>query len=207
MNLEILFQKVGIEEVVLVGWSMGGIISMQYCLSHPSKVRALILIATRGHRNPHMKRRIMFRYLQARLSFLMDLASPRKYDMAAEKFPGERERVESEVKSMLSPTAPKEVFDWVMADLINNPRKNYFEVAKSLWDWEAGEGLGRINVPTLIMAGEKDDRTPPRFSRLIHDKIPDSRLVIVNGAGHCLPLERPGVVNAQIISFLSKADY
>ena len=206
-DLGMLLQKLGIEDAVLVGWSMGGIISMQYCLNHPSKVRALILIATRGHRNPHMKRSIMFQYLRARLSLLMDFASPRKYDRAAEKFPGERERAGNEVKNMLSPTAPKEVFDWVMADLINNPRENYFEVAKSLWDWEAGEELGRINVPTLIMVGEKDDRTPPRFSRLIHDKIPNSRLVIVKGAGHCLPLERPGVVNAQIISFLRKADY
>ena len=102
---------------------------------------------------------------------------------------------------------PLEVSKKMVADLINNPRENYFEVAKSLWDWEAGEELGRINVPTLIMVGEKDDRTPPRFSRLIHDKIPNSRLVIVKGAGHCLPLERPGVVNAQIISFLRKADY
>lgn len=206
-DLEILLQKVGIEEAVLVGWSMGGIISIQYCLSHPSRVRGLILIATRGHRNPHMKRRIMFQYLRARLSFLMDLASPRKYDRAAERFPFERERVEGEVRSMLSPTAPKEVFNWVMTDLINNPRRNYFEVARSLWDWEAGEGLGRINVPTLIMVGERDNRTPPSFSRLIHDTIPDSTLIIVEDTGHCLPLELPEVVNAEIITFLKKAGY
>ena len=165
------------------------------------------MIATRGHRNPHMKRRIMFQYFRARLSFLMDLASPRKYDRSAERFPGERERVEGEVRSMLSPTAPKEVFSWVMTDLITNPRRNYFEVARSLWDWEAGEELGRINVPTLIMVGERDDRTPPSFSRLIHDRIPGSTLIIVEDAGHCLPLELPEVVNAEIITFLRRAGY
>lgn len=87
-DLEILLEKVGIDEVALVGWSMEGIISLQYCLNHPSKVRALILIATRGHRNPSMKRRIMFQYFRARLSFLMGLASPRKYDRTAGNFPG-----------------------------------------------------------------------------------------------------------------------
>ncbi len=206
-DLESFLQKVGIDKVALVGWSMGGIISMEYCLNHPSKVRALILIATRGHRNPQMKRRIMFQYLQARLSLIMDFTSPRKYDRAAEGFSGEQERVKREVENMLSPTAPREAFDWVMADLTNNPRENYFEVAKSIWTWEAGEELKRINVPTLIMVGEKDSRTPPRFSHLLHAEIPNSRLVIVENASHCLALERPQVVNAEIIKFLKSLGY
>jgi len=206
-DLESFLQKVEIDQAVLVGWSMGGIISMEYCLNHPSKVRALILIATRGHRNPQMKRRIMFQYLQARLSLLMDFTSPRKYDRAAEGFPGEQERVKREVTNMLSPTTPREVFDWVMDDITNKPRENYFEVAKSIWNWEAGEELKRINVPTLIMVGEKDSRTPPRFSHLLHAEIPNSRLVIVKDAGHCLALERPQVVNAETIKFLKSLGY
>ena len=206
-DLESFLQKVEIDQAVLVGWSMGGIISMEYCLNHPSKVRALILIATRGHRNPQMKRRIMFQYLQARLSLLMDFTSPRKYDRAAEGFSGEQERVKREVENMLSPTTPREVFDWVMDDITNKPRENYFEVAKSIWNWEAGEELKRINVPTLIMVGEKDSRTPPRFSHLLHAEIPNSRLVIVKDAGHCLALERPQVVNTEIIRFLKSLDY
>ncbi len=180
---------------------------MEYCLNHPSKVRALILIATRGHRKPQMKRRIMIQYLHARLSLIMDFTSPRKYDRVAEGFSGEQERVKREVENMLSPTTPREVFDWVMADLTNKPRENYFEVAKSIWNWEAGEELKRINVPTLIMVGEKDTRTPPRFSHLLHAEIPDSRLVVVKDAGHCLALERPQVVNAEIIKFLKSLGY
>jgi 3-oxoadipate enol-lactonase len=206
-DLEIFLQQVGIDEIALVGWSMGGIISMQYCLNHQSKVKALILIATRGHRNPLMKRRILLEYLQARLSLFMDLASPRKYDRVAQRFPGEDERVKREVRNMLSPSAPKEVFGWVMDDLIKNPRENYFKVAKSIQDWEAEKELGKINVPTLIIVGEKDDRTPPHFSRLLQAQIPGSRLVIVKDAGHCLALERPQVVNAEIIKFLKSLTY
>jgi len=94
-----------------------------------------------------------------------------------------------------------------MADLIKNPRNNYFEVAKSLWNWGVGEELRRINVPTLIMVGENDNRTPPGFSRLIYELIPDSKLVIVEDAGHCLALERPEVVNGEIINFLRSIGY
>jgi pimeloyl-ACP methyl ester carboxylesterase len=94
-----------------------------------------------------------------------------------------------------------------MDDITNKPRENYFEVAKSIWNWEAGEELKRINVPTLIMVGEKDSRTPPRFSHLLHAEIPNSRLVIVKDAGHCLALERPQVVNAETIKFLKSLGY
>ncbi|MGD2124540.1 MAG: alpha/beta hydrolase [Desulfobacteraceae bacterium] len=207
-DLDAFLQKVGIDEVALVGWSMGGIVSIQYCLDHPSIVKALILIATRGHRNPKYKLRIILQYLQARLHLLTDLAAPRKYDKESQRFPSEKAGwLEREARNMLSPTAPKEVMDWVMADITQHPRENYFEVARSLWNWEAGEALKKITVPTLVMVGDKDRWTPPRFSRLLHAAIPDSRLYIVENAGHCLPLERPDLVNAEIVRFLKGSGY
>ncbi|UCG94460.1 MAG: alpha/beta hydrolase [Candidatus Aerophobus sp.] len=207
-DLEIFLQTVGIDEVALIGWSMGGIISMQYCLNHPAKVRALVLIATRGHRNPSLKRKIIFHSLQARLSLLMDFTAPRKYDRVTNAFASQsRSRLEREVRDMLSPTAPREVFDWIMAELAHNPRQNYFEVAKSIWDWGVAKELKKIIVPTLIMVGEEDDRTPPRFSRLLHSEIPYSKLVIVKNASHYLTLERAELVNSEIITFLKSLDY
>ncbi len=181
---------------------MGGIISIQYALNYPSKVKALILIATRGHQNPKLKRRIILQYLQARLSLLMDFTAPRKYDRASGGFPGQKIWLEREVEKMLSPEASREVKDWVMSDVRNNPRENYFQAIRSIWNWGAADRLKEIEAPTLIMVGDKDTRTPPRFSRLLHATIPNSRLVIVEGAGHCLPLERPERVNREIIEFL-----
>jgi pimeloyl-ACP methyl ester carboxylesterase len=207
-DLDILLEGIGIDETVLVGWSMGGMIAMQYCLHYPAKVKALILIATRGHRNPKLKRRIVLQYLQARLRLLMDFTAPRKYDRAAERFPGPSAVwLEREVEKMLSPTAPKEVHDWVMSQIREKPSQNYFEVAKSFWNWGLGDELKRIGVPALIMVGEKDNRTPPRFSRLLHHMIPEARLVIVEDAGHCLPLEHPERVNGEIIRFLKNLGY
>jgi len=206
-DLDLILQGIGAHEAVLVGWSMGGIISLEYGLNYPSKVKALILIATRGHRNPKLKRRIILQYLQARLSLLMDFTAPRKYDRASGDFPGQKIWLEREVEKMLSPTASKEVYDWVMADITNNPRENYFEVARSIWNWGAGKQLKGLKAPTLIMVGDKDPQTPPHFSRLLHATIPNSRLVIVEDASHCLPLERPERVNREIIEFLKSLDY
>jgi len=117
------------------------------------------------------------------------------------------DQVEKEIRSMLSPATPKEAIDWIMTDLANNPRRDFFEVAKSLWDWGVEERLSTINVPTLIMVGEEDNRTPPQFSHILHAKIPNSKLVIVENCGHYLLLERPDIVNAEILGFLKDAGY
>jgi len=198
-DLETLLRKVGTDEVALIGWSMGGLISMQYCLDNPAKVKALILIATRGHRNPKMKLKAWLQDIQTRLSLMMDFAD---YDAFVYQ-----DQVEQEVKGMLSQATPKEVIDWIITDLANNPRKNFLEITRSIWDWEIGEGLKLINIPTLIMVGKEDNRTPPEFSYYLQAKIPNSKLVIVEDCGHYLLMERPDIVNSEILSFLTDAGY
>jgi pimeloyl-ACP methyl ester carboxylesterase len=207
-DLKIFLAELGIEETALVGWSLGGIIAMQYCLNHPSKVNALVLIATQGHKNSRLKLKIIFYYLQAHLSLLMDFAQPRKYDRIAQSFPSQSaEWLERQVKNMLSSKTPKEVCDWIIDDITNHPRKNFFEVIKSAWNWEAGDKLKQIKVPTLILVGDRDNLTPPRISQLLQAAIPDSKLVIVEDASHYLVMERPELVNAEILKFLKSIGY
>ncbi len=204
-DLDKLLEGLGVEEAALVGWSMGGLISMQYCLDHPRRVRALVLIATRGHRNRAMKIRVVVNYVRSVLGLVMVLSVPRKYDRTGRTMAEEsRGWFERETRKMLSPTAPKEVLAWVASELARNPRKNYLAVARSLWNWGPGEALREIGVPTLIIVGEDDRLTPPRFSRLLHEIIPDSRLVVVENATHYAALERAETVNSEIIDFLSR---
>jgi len=206
-DLKILLQHLQIDETALIGWSMGGMIAMQFCLDHPTRVKALILIATSGHRIPGLKLRFYSLYLQALLSLLMDFAQPRKYDRSTQQFPRQNLWLKHQVRNMLSPMTSKEVFDWVLADIRDTPRENFFTVIKSIWDWEAGNELRRINVPTLILVGENDTLVPPRFSRMLHEAIPDSKLLIIENASHYLVLERPQLVNAEILQFLKEIGY
>ena len=206
-DLERLTERTGIDDIVLVGWSMGGLISMQYCLDHASKVKALVLIATRGHKNSQMKRKIRIQYLRARLNFFTKIVAPRKYDRETGQFPEDEDEIKNEVGAMLSPSVSQEIFDWVMAELRNSPGTNYYEVARSIWGWGPGEELKKIRVPVLIMVGEDDRSTPPHFSCLLHSILPDSELVVVKDAGHCLAIERPDVVNNEIIGFLRNVGY
>ncbi len=207
-DLKLFLAKLDIEKTVLIGWSLGGIIAMQYCIQNPLHVGALVLIATQGHKNPRLKRQIMIYYLQALLNLLMDFTQPRKYDRNAQKFPSQTDAwLERQVRSMVSPTAPSEVFDWIVADIANNPRKNFWEVIRSVWNWEAGKKLEQIHVPTLILVGDKDSLTPPTISHRLHTAIPNSKLVIVKDASHYVVLERPELVNTEILKFLEDCGY
>ena len=206
-DLEIFLQRLQIEETVLIGWSMGGIIAMQHCLDQPTGVKALVLIATSGHRIPRLKLKIYSHYFEALLGLLMDFAQPRKYDRSAQQFPRQNLWLEHQVKNMLSPIAAQEVFDWVLTDIRDNPRENFFKIIKSLWNWEAADRLSQITVPTLIIAGENDTLAPPRFSRMLHDAIPNSKLLIIENTSHYLVLEQPQLVNAEIVKFLKEIGY
>jgi len=59
--------------------------------------------------------------------------------------------------------------------------------------------LPGINVPALVIGGEEDASCPPAQMRALAQAIPGARTVIVPGAGHLTPVERPAPVNEALI--------
>jgi pimeloyl-ACP methyl ester carboxylesterase len=53
-------------------------------------------------------------------------------------------------------------------------------------------------VPTLVVAGEKDRLLPPKHARVIAAEVPHARLLELRGAGHCPMLEQPETINAAL---------
>ncbi len=62
--------------------------------------------------------------------------------------------------------------------------------------------LPTIKVPTLLLYGGADQRSPLDVAENLHTKIPTSRLAIVPGVGHEISLEAPEIFNAEVRSFL-----
>lgn len=204
-DLKILLQKVGIEEAGFIGWSLGGIISMEYCLSHPQVLKKLILIATRSRRQPLLKKRIWWSYLRAQLNLMINLSAPRRFNRQEESFPDEKQVIEEEIEKLFTGPISQEVKEWIKDQLRNYSINNYWQIAKDLWSWEISEEkLKKIIAPTLLLVGEKDQITPPAFAQSLHQAIPNSSLIIIKGAGHLLPLERPYEVNRYILEFLRR---
>lgn len=66
--------------------------------------------------------------------------------------------------------------------------------------------LPRIKVPTLLLYGEKDGRSPLRVAEDLHAKIPTSRLVVMPGVGHVSNMEAPARFNTEVRSFLREVE-
>ncbi|HUF16315.1 MAG TPA: alpha/beta hydrolase [Acidimicrobiia bacterium] len=56
------------------------------------------------------------------------------------------------------------------------------------------ERVGSVEVPVLLMTGEGSDTITPEFAREQAARFPRAGVEIVSGAGHFLPMERPGLV-------------
>jgi pimeloyl-ACP methyl ester carboxylesterase len=63
--------------------------------------------------------------------------------------------------------------------------------------------LPRISVPTLLVWGELDARSPLSVARQFEQAIADATLVVIPGAGHLSQLEQPDLVNAAVREFCS----
>ncbi len=63
--------------------------------------------------------------------------------------------------------------------------------------------LPRIQVPTLLLYGDADRRSPlDTVARDLNARIPGSRLVVLPGVGHQLDMEAPDRFNAEVRAFL-----
>jgi proline iminopeptidase len=72
-----------------------------------------------------------------------------------------------------------------------------------LKDWSVMDRLDEIKTPTLILAGRQDFQFPPEHQAELAAGIPNSRLVIIDQAGHNVHDEQPGEVLRVIRDFLS----
>jgi len=65
--------------------------------------------------------------------------------------------------------------------------------------------LSQIKIPTCVIGAEMDILKPvDPYSKLIHDKIPNSEMAIVRDSGHAVTFENPEEFNGIVLQFLCK---
>jgi len=70
----------------------------------------------------------------------------------------------------------------------------------------AEDVLPTIDVPTLVIAGEKDGMCPARLVKRIHRQVKGSELFVVPHGSHATLVEQPELVNLRIEAFLRKQE-
>lgn len=78
----------------------------------------------------------------------------------------------------------------------------FLDLLSSACQHSATDLLNKIDVPTLIIAGDQDSFTPPDLSMRMQAAIPGAEILMVEGGSHTALIERPEQVNDAVVSFL-----
>jgi pimeloyl-ACP methyl ester carboxylesterase len=75
-------------------------------------------------------------------------------------------------------------------------------MAKAMAGADCREVLATIRVPTLLLYGDSDVRSPLSMAKQLRDQIPGSTLVVLEGVGHQLNMEAADRFNSSLRDFL-----
>jgi pimeloyl-ACP methyl ester carboxylesterase len=105
--------------------------------------------------------------------------------------------------SLLADSAPAEVVDEVRAMLSDfHPAGQRALLRAGFAEHDVRDVLADIAVPTLLLHGEKDVRSPLNVAEEMHARIPGSRLVVIPAVGHMADMEAADRFNLEVRTFL-----
>lgn len=172
-----------LDDMTLLGNSLGGHVALVYTLKNPAKVKRLILTGSSG----------LFE------------------DSMGGSFPkrGNYEYVKERVEyTFYSPeTATKELVDEVF-NITNSNAKclRIIAIAKSAQRHNLGKDLENIKVPALLIWGLNDTITPPLVAHEFNRLISGSELYFIDKCGHAPMMEHPDKFNSILEKFLQRTE-
>ncbi|MEU5513376.1 alpha/beta fold hydrolase [Streptomyces griseoaurantiacus] len=179
--------SLGVQRFGYAGCAFGGALGLELALRHPERLASLVLIA----------------------------ASPRFG--TADEFRQRGVIVRSNGLDPIARTSPERWFtggfaaaqpaitEWAVQMVRTTDPGCYIAACEALATFDVRGELGRIGVPTLVLAGSEDQVTGPAEARTLVAGIPDARLAVVPGASHLVPVEQPGAVTDLLVRHFSSA--
>lgn len=167
----------GLEQVTLVGHSMGGGTALDFALRYPERLAGLVLVGSGARLRvaPAILNSI-HQDFEAAVRLICDYAFG----------PDASEQLKRAGHRQMRQTDP----DVLHSDF---SACNTFDVMGR---------LGEIRCPALAICGTKDRLTFPKYSAYLRDHIPGAQLALIEGAGHMVMLERPKAVSQAIADFI-----
>ena len=104
--------------------------------------------------------------------------------------------------TMLSPSAAPELAEELVQIMSAFHPAGSRVMVRAFAEADYRDVLPRIDVPTLLLHGERDVRSPLPVAQALADQIPRAELVVLRGAGHMCNLEDPDGFNAAVRSFV-----
>ncbi len=182
--LAAVIEAVGLVPAHVAGLSWGGMVALELYRLHPELVASLILADTyAGWKGslPEDERRRRIDGLRGALE-----TPPEDFDPT---FPG------------LFAAGPPARYASLLEQIAADVRPDRLGALLRMVDIDQRDVLAQIAVPTLLIWGELDARSPLRVARQFQDAIADTTLAVIPGAGHMSNLEQPERFNHAVREF------
>jgi pimeloyl-ACP methyl ester carboxylesterase len=183
-DLAAFMDALGLEQVIVVGHSMGSTNALRFAIDHPERTLGLVLLGSfatyRG--NP-----VVVEFWETALSGLTD-----QIDSAlAREFQ----------QSTLARPVPAPFFDTVVQESLKVPAHVWRAAFQGSLEDDFVSEIGQIKAPTLILWGTRDAFCPRADQEVLLGAIKGARLMVYEGAGHGLHWEEPERFAADIVTF------
>ncbi len=188
---------------VLFGHSMGCQVALEAYRQRPEKVRALVLLCgSFGNVTSTFQG-----------TPLLELVLPKLVELA-DKAPDVVRAVWSRLPAQLSlklalkageidpeRVHPEDILPY-LSHMTHVDFPMFLRMLRAAGEHTAGDILPHVDVPVLVVAGERDSFTPSFLATAMAETLPKGELLVVPGGTHVAPIEQPELVDARILSFL-----
>ncbi len=169
----------GLKQVELGGWSMGGWIVVLVAQEHPERVSRLMLFDAAG--------------LDVKPAYDTALFVPSNFDQLRQ------------LQALLSPQ-PRPIPAFVAHDILRSFQGRGWVIRRALASMLTGRDvvdndLPQLKMPVLLVWGALDRVTPLPQGETMHRLIPDSELDVISGCGHMAPIECSAAVGSKVVAF------
>ena len=185
-----ILDQLNIDQFHFAGLSMGGFVGLRLAVSHPERLKSLILLNTTAWDEPkenipkYSKLNFVARWFGLKL--VINKVMPILF---ADPFLTDPDR--------------KEDREFWKAELVSNHRIGITKAVKGvIYRNGIDQEINKIKTPTLILSGEFDSATVPEYSRKMNEQIQSSEWKVIPGAGHSSTIENPQKVIENMDGFL-----
>jgi 3-oxoadipate enol-lactonase len=172
-----LADEIGIEQVVPVGYSMGGPVAQLVAHRHPDRTAGLVLCATSRNFTGSPRGRA-FKHLMHGASQVIRVA-PERW----------RLRLTDRIVSARVDDSP--IRAWADSELRRNDVRMLMEAGAALGRFTSHEWIGSIEVPSAVVIMQHDRVVPPRRQWKLADALPDATVHQVDGGEHSACVLQP----------------
>lgn len=170
-------ERLALQNVVLMGHSLGGAIVLRLALRTPRWLAAIVLVGS-GAR------------LKVDPAVLQGLLS--EPEAALDRI----------CQLAFGPQAPAALVRRFRDGLQQTPPAVIHGDYSACNRFDIMDRLNAVSVPTLVVAGDADLLTPPKYGAYLRDHIPGAQMALIPNAGHMMALENPEALIGHLRAFL-----